>query len=88
MKVDITQLKLFLVKFGKPTIENVFGGGSSQDPVFVLAKDYDEAAKKAEAWVEENFENKGVVAEDGSLNVDMNQNRIKSVEIASDKLIY
>lgn len=86
--------KLFLVEFGEPQVG--FGGFSFnvEPSIFVIARDYNEAANKAMAYVEnkqKNGESRSVLTEDGSLdNAFLNPNRkekefkIRAIKFAGD----
>lgn len=94
MKID-KDSKLFYVEFGEPETPGYYGGGSSkQKPLYIIAKSYDEAAKKAMNYVdaqqEEVQESKSIIDSDGSLRLNTEDDciKIKSIKIASDEIIY
>lgn len=87
--------KLFYVEFGEPETPGYYGGGSSkQKPLYVIAKSYDEAAKKAMNYTlakqEEVIESKSIIDADGSLKLSTEDDdiKIKSVKLASNEIIY
>lgn len=83
--------KLFLAEFGETAGTNMF---STRPSVFVIAKDYNEAAYKA-AWYIENkkkTEPPPVLTSDGSLNPDVvnpkeNDTTVCSVKIVGDVIL-
>lgn len=87
--------KLFIVEFGEPRITSFmslrFGGPES---VYVVAKDYNEAANKAVLYMEvkkANMPKKPIVDLDGSLyNHKEEDEEIKviAVRLASDEIIW
>lgn len=83
--------KIFLVEFGKPDLSNFVSFGRGQDPVFVLAKDYNEASKKALLFAEERLKTQksnSILDSDGSLILDNADNlQVKSVKIVSNEII-
>ncbi len=90
--------KLFIVEFGKPELGfgSMFGFDSNiQQPVYVVANDYNEAASKALAYAQykkENAPTKSVIGLDGSLRpTNNNENeeiRVRSVKLASEEVIW
>lgn len=87
--------KLFIVEFGEPTMPNFmsfrFGGPK---PVYVIARDYNEAADKAEIYMETkkaSMPKKPVIDLDGSLNnrteID-DEIKIVAVRLASEEIIW
>ena len=87
--------KLFYVEFGEPKVRMSFSSlFNSIQPVFVVAKDYNEAAEKALAYIEykRSIEPKrSVLTSDGSLNRHMDEEedvRIRSVSIASEDVVW
>lgn len=87
--------KLFIVEFGEPTMPNFmnfrFGGPK---PVYVVARDYNEAAGKAQMYMEAkkaSMPKKSILDDDGSLNsrteID-NEIKIVAVRLASEEIIW
>ena len=81
--------KLFIVEFGEPQV-----GLSSflfipEPAVYVIAKDYNDAATKALLYVEDKQKNepKKIFGEDGSLNNDIlnkKEFKVKAVKFAGE----
>lgn len=85
-------LKIYLVEFGKPDLNNYSSYGMKQEPVFVLANNFDEASKKAFIYAENKLNNdksKSILDSDGSLRLDTTEIelQIKSVKIVSNEII-
>jgi hypothetical protein len=81
---------LFIVEFGEPEFINTWRS-SPQSPVFVVAKDYNEAGDKALAYVEykNSLKPKTVLTEDGSLNKSTNESiKIKAIRLASEEVVW
>ena len=95
MKVE-KDSKLFYVEFGEPETPGYYGGSGSsrQKPLYVIARTYDEAAKKAMSYVEFQQdviqETKKIIDADGSLvlHTDDDCIKIKAVKLASEEIIY
>jgi len=86
---------LFYVEFGEPRLRGLsFSFSTGQAPVFVVAKDYNEAAEKALAYVEyknNNQEKRSILTPDGSLDnsaIDKEDVKIKSISIASEEVVW
>jgi hypothetical protein len=87
---------LFYVEFGEPRLRGLsFTFGGSQAPVFVVAKDYNEAAEKALAYVEyknsDDGNKRSILTADGSLDnsvLDKEDIKIKSISIASEDIVW
>jgi hypothetical protein len=87
--------KLFIVEFGEPSMPNFmsfrFGGPK---PIYVVAKDYNEAANKAMLYMEAkkaSMPKKSVLDEDGSLNRSMDideEIKIIGVRLAAEEIIW
>jgi hypothetical protein len=80
--------KLFIVEFGE-------AGGSlwnccSQKPIYVVAKNYNEAADKAMLYVEYKMKNKPVITSDGSLYKREEEEIIKvnAVKLAGEEVLW
>lgn len=88
MKIQETH-KLFIVGFGEPQGDSgwITIGGSNK-PVYVIAKDYNEAANKAMEWAENKKETASVITSDGSLNLSKNEIKINSIKICCDEIIF
>ncbi len=81
--------KLFIVEFGKPDTGNHTSFGSNgQNPLFVIANSYDEAAKKAMVYAESKAEKRSVIGADGSLNLNNEELMVKSVRLACDEIVW
>lgn len=82
--------KLFYVEFGEPDFEgfSIFTGKYTQLPLFVIAKSYDEAVSKALLHVETTQESGSVISSDGSLDLNKDEIKIKSIRLASDEIIF
>ena len=90
--MNTANLKIFLVEFGKPDLSSYGSFGQKQDPVFVLAKNFDEASQKAFLYAENRLNNeksKSILDSDGSLILDATEVelQIKSVKIVSNEII-
>lgn len=86
-----TDLKIFLVEFGKPDLNN-FSFDKTADPVIVLARDFEEASKKAFIYAEEQINkelSKSVLDSNGSLIINDEETllTVKSVKMISEKVI-
>ena len=89
--------KLFFVEFGEPSPQmsfTMFGGsGSSVRPIYVVAKDYNDASVKAGMWLEDymqnNPESQNILDGDGSLKTPQRKQNIQiiSVKLLSDTII-
>lgn len=89
MKISVENLKLFVVEFGQPDLGNYISFGGKQKPLFVMAKNYNEAAEKAMTFAESRAENQSVVGYDGSLNISPDDElKIKSVKLACDEIVW
>lgn len=88
--MNIENHKLFIVEFGKPDSPGggwiSFSSGERLEPVYVIAKSYNEAGRKAIAWAEGKV-GSGVVGEDGSLKLDINDISVKCIKVAADQII-
>jgi hypothetical protein len=91
--------KLFIVEFGEPELNGGFWAGSycRQSPIFVVAKDYNEAADKAMAYVEYKKTitpkpKRDVLTSDGSLNYFREETdepiKIRGIKLASEEVIW
>jgi hypothetical protein len=77
---------VFNVEFGEPSIDSY--RGTTYDPVVVIATSYDEAAKKAVAYIE-SLPDTGVVLEDGSLKIkERAEVKVRTVRMISEKVIH
>jgi len=90
--MNTTDLKIFLVEFGKPDLGSYVSFGQKQDPVFVVAKSFDEASQKAFVYAENRLNNeksKSILDSDGSLRLDTTEVelQIKSVKIVFNEII-
>ena len=90
--MNTADLKIFLVEFGKPDLSSYVSFGQKQDPVFVVAKSFDEASQKAFVYAENRLNNeksKSILDSDGSLRLDTTEVelQIKSVKIVSNEII-
>ena len=75
--------KLFYVEFGEPKVRMSFSSlFNSIQPVFVVAKDYNEAAEKALAYIEYK---RSIEPKRSVLTSDV---RIRSVSIASEDVVW
>ena len=91
----MSEKKLFIVEFGEPTMPNFmnfrFGGPK---PIYVIAKDYNEAANKAMLYMEakrDSMPKKPVIDLDGSLNnrTEIDEEiKIVAVKLASEEIIW
>jgi len=84
---------LFCVEFGESRLSGMSFSGSGQAPVFVVAKDYNEAAEKALAYVEykNNQVKRSILTPDGSLDnrvINKKDVSIKSISIASEEVVW
>lgn len=88
--------KLFIVEFGKPEhgMSLPFMNFHTQPPVYVIAKDYNEAASKGLAYAEykkQNTPQKSVLDSDGSLNnLDEKDEeiKVKAVRLAAEEIVW
>jgi hypothetical protein len=91
--------KLFLVEFGDPELSGFWSGCHyGQNPVFVVAKDYNEAAEKALAYVEYKRSiapkpKRDVLTSDGSLNnfrydTQNEEIKIRAIKLASEDVVW
>ena len=81
---------LFVVEFGEPEVINSWRS-SPQSPVFVVAKDYNEAGDKALAYVEykNSLKPKKILDEDNSLIKTTNESlKIKAIRLASEEVVW
>ncbi len=83
MNIETDGLFLFSVDFNDSG--NFFGG--SKGVYFVMARSYDEAVAKAEAKNDETVSN-SVVGFDGSLNLNQDEQKARTVKLISDKIIW
>lgn len=68
---NMEEKKLFLVEFGEPDIAYNKFSMNYEPAIFVIARDYNEAANKAMIYIEskqKTEESRSVLTEDGSLN--------------------
>lgn len=86
--------KLFIVEFGAPDVIHSWSV-CKQDPVFVVAKDYNEAANKAMMYIEykeKNKPEKSIISYDGSLDLSKDDNndmiKIKAIKLATEEVIW
>jgi hypothetical protein len=88
--------KLFIVEFGKPEhgmSMSFMDFHRNQPPVYVIAKDYNEAASKGLAYAEykkQNTPQKNVIDSDGSLNNfdDDDEIKVKAVRLAAEEIVW
>jgi hypothetical protein len=90
--------KLFFVEFGEPRtsggILSFAFANNILSPVYVVAKDYNEAASKAMAYAEykQTFGEKGsVLTSDGSLRNQKKEDaeiKIRAISVVSDDVIW
>ena len=89
--------KLFIVEFGKP--EQAMSlpfmeFHRNQPPVYVVAKDYNEAASKGLAYAEykrEHMPQKSILDSDGSLNNIEEKNeviKVRAVRLAAEEIVW
>jgi len=85
---------LFLVEFGEPQVGFAFNFGN-QSPIYVVAKDYNEAAEKALAYVEYKkitAPKKNILTRDGSLNKSEDfaddEVKIRAIKLASEDVVW
>jgi len=81
---------LFIVEFGEAEIINTWKS-SSQQPVYVVAKDYNEAGEKALSYVEykNSFKPKKILDGDNSLiNTTNEPIKIKAIRLASEEVVW
>lgn len=82
---------LYLVEFGEGLQQSgvMTFGGPSVKPIYVVAADYNKAAQKAEFYleskIEEDMVEKGVLTDDGSLNI--NDKSMPNMKIVAVKHI-
>jgi hypothetical protein len=95
LKNEVKDKKLFIVEFGRPELGfgSMFGFASNvQQPVYVIASDYNEAAEKALAYVEYKRKTtpRNILTDDGSLNPikDDDEIKVKAVKLAADEIIW
>lgn len=89
MKTQIEEgSKLFIVEFGNPDTGNYISFGSSQKPLFVIAKNYDEAAEKATNWIEVKKTTASVLTSDGDLRINTDELKIKAIKLACEELVW
>lgn len=80
--------KLFIVEFGEPSSSFTY---SQQQPIYVVAIDYNDAAEKALAYVEykKTINPKKILTHDGSLNNETDEVvKIKGIKIASEEVVW
>jgi len=80
--------KLFIVEFGEPSYSSY---SYSQQPIYVVAMDYNDAAEKALAYVEykKTINPKKILTNDGSLNNETDEVvKIKGIKIASEEVVW
>jgi hypothetical protein len=82
--------KLFIVEFGKPDTAGgwISFGGNSQKPLYVIANNYNEAAKKAIEHAENSRENQSVLSPDGSLNLNDEKLIVKGIRLACEEIVW
>lgn len=84
--------KLFIVEFGQPVMPNIMNwNGSTVKPVYVVARDYNEAAGKAMIYLESKMRNepKSVIGMDGSLNLQVDEKiEIVAVKLAATEILW
>lgn len=86
MKVS-TEQKLFIVEFGKPDEPGWSSFGSSNhDPVFVIAKSFDEVVSKSLEYADSKT--KSITDSDGNLKSDDGKVKIKSIKVACEQFVY
>jgi hypothetical protein len=95
MNMNITEKKLFIVEFGEPKLPNFTNFRSSNlKPIYVIARDFNEAANKAVLYMEAKKQcgiKKPVIDSDGSLNnrteIDY-EIKVESVKLAAEEIIW
>jgi hypothetical protein len=86
--------KLFIVEFGEPSVSGFLSLRFGPKPIYVIAKDYNEAATKAQLYMEAkkaNMPPKSILDFDGSLNNTKEEEeeiKIVAVRLASDEIIW
>ena len=87
--------KLFYVEFGEPRASGFmsFSFGNPTPPVYVIARDYNEAASKALSYAEYKrtiAPKKSVLTPDGSLSnhAEEEELKIRSISVASEDVVW
>lgn len=88
----MNEQKLFCVEFGEPNEQNFMGfpSGNNEKPIFVIARNYNEASIKASNYLKNNkTENsESIFTADGSLKNDVKKSKqIVAIQIVAIKLI-
>ena len=87
-KINLGGLKIFYVEFGVPEAPGSYTWHSdTQKPLHVMAKDYTEAANSAMGYAMAK-RHQNITDEDGSLNNNNNEIKIKSVRCICDEVVW
>lgn len=81
---------LFIVEFGEAEITNTWRS-SPQQPIYVVAKDYNEAGEKALSYVEykNSLKPKKILDEDNSLIKTTNESlKVKAIRLACEEVVW
>lgn len=80
--------KLFIVEFGKPDSPGSYSSYGTKS-LYVIAKTYDEAAAKGMDYVLNcEPEKGGVIGYDGSLNINSEELKVKTVKLACENIVF
>ena len=83
--------KTFVAEFGNPNARPSLFGGSSSTSVLVVADDYNQAAAKAELYLDTlvREERKSILDADGSLkDLENNEPQLVALRISTTKVIW
>lgn len=85
--------KLFIVEFGTNRRQpRRFFGEEESDSIYVIAKDYNEAANKATVYAESKLKkHKSLLTSDGSLNLEQIEEgppQVIGVRLAGEEIIW
>jgi len=83
--------KMFVAEFGSPNAPRGLFAGSSTESVLVVADDYNQAAAKAEIYLDTVIQNekKSILDGDGSLkDLDNNTPELLGLRLSNTKIIW
>lgn len=83
--------KTFVAEFGNPNARQSLFGGSTSTTVLVIADDYNQAAAKAELYLDTVIvdEKKSILDGDGSLkDLENNEPQLVSLRLSQTKIIW